>query len=190
MDYSTVLARAASALTCAACLAGCGTFGSPASQTAPALAPQSSVPDVSLRHLASASSPWGVAKDFRTGDVYFSEWRAGEIWRITPDGKKTMIAKGFLRPEGIAWNAANDKLYVAESGGHAIRSVTASGVVGTVVSDLSALGTPADVAFDESNQDMFVADPGHNKVHKYDANLKRSDWGTGFSRPHGVAVNY
>jgi glucose/arabinose dehydrogenase len=44
------------------------------------------------------------------------EWNAGKIFRITPDGEVTQIARGLRNPFDLIWDAAKQRVIVADNG--------------------------------------------------------------------------
>ncbi len=79
------------------------------------------------------------------GEIYVSNIKQHKIWKVIPDKGVDEVAgngqvgykdgKGteaqFNYPTGLAFDA-QDNLYVADTGNHAIRKVTPDGVVTTV----------------------------------------------------------
>jgi DNA-binding beta-propeller fold protein YncE len=90
--------------------------------------------------------PVGIAYDSRNGYLYVTDSGNNEIREIHPDGSVKTIAGNhdpgdsdglgdgahFSRPTGITYDAADDVLYVADSGNALIRRVTISGNVATI----------------------------------------------------------
>jgi sugar lactone lactonase YvrE len=102
---------------------------------------------------ASFTSPSGVAVD-KNGNVFVTDQVACLIRKITPDRTVSTFAgdglphsndgvgKGasFNNPMGITVDA-NDNLYVADRGSHAIRKITANGTVTTIAGNSGNEGT-------------------------------------------------
>lgn len=89
--------------------------------------------------------PRGIAVD-GSGTVYAVEFTRSALWKITPDGKKTMLV-GFSGLSGYADGpaasaslanpsdvcvSADGTLYIADSGNHMIRKLTPDGLVSTL----------------------------------------------------------
>lgn len=64
-----------------------------------------------------------------SGDIYFGigdfgggliaslqDWNAGKIWRISPDGTTTQIARGFRNPFDLAWDAQHQRIVLTDNG--------------------------------------------------------------------------
>lgn len=58
----------------------------------------------------------------KNGNIYVTEpngsEKAGKIWLITPDGKKTLVDEGLKYPNGLALTPDQTQLYIAESNSH------------------------------------------------------------------------
>jgi len=134
--------------------------------------------------------PYGVAVD-NAGDLYVADTRNHTIRKVTPDGIVTTLAGqaqqagsadgfgGAARFQGplrlAADNAGN--IYVADSGNHLIRKVTATGTVTTVAGlagnsgsadgtgDAARFNYPEDVAVDAAGN-LYVADSFNAAIRK------------------------
>lgn len=133
----------------------------------------------------------GIAFDTR-GNLYFADSLCNAVRRIDPAGNiKTVAGSGpagasgdggpatsarLSAPIGIAFDAAGN-LYIADSGNHVVRRVTAAdGSIGTfagtggtgagadnVAATQSSLATPVDVAFD-ADGNLYIADRDNELV--------------------------
>ena len=136
---------------------------------------------------ASFRYPSGLAFS-QTGDLYVSE--LGAIRKITSAGVVTTLAGSnaggsiingtgaaarFSGAAALVVTTAGD-VYVVDQGNHAIRKVTAAGVVTTVAGTGStgavdgtgtaaSFASPSGIAMDQ-NGDLFVADTGNNRIRK------------------------
>jgi sugar lactone lactonase YvrE len=136
------------------------------------------------------SGPQGIAVD-QTRNLYVTDTGNGTIRKITSAGAVTTVAGSpgnfgsinatgtnalFHAPQGIASDAAGN-LYVADSGNHVIRKITAAAVVTTVAGSAGNSGSangqdvtarfwsPVGIAID-GTLNIFVADLGNNLVRK------------------------
>jgi len=173
-------------------------------------------------------APSGVAVD-AAGVVYVADNGANTMRKITADGTVTTFAgvasqggstdgagsvARFNGPTGLAIDAAGN-LYVADSGNHTVRKITAGGLVTTLAglagnsgsvdgsAAVARFNIPQAVAVDSSGN-LFVADAGNHTVRKIApdgtvstlaglAGSSGSNEGTGsaarFNVPIGVAVD-
>lgn len=135
---------------------------------------------------------------------------AGNNFSASIDG--TGIDASFDWPSAMTIDS-NDNLYVADSSGHKIRKVTPAGVVTTIAGNglrdsIDGAGTSA--SFDipsgitiDSNNNLYVADTGNNKIRKVTpagvvttvagSGLQGTTDGVGtsasFKGPHGITVD-
>ena len=60
-------------------------------------------------------NPYGLAFDDE-GNLYVTieTWWDSNVYKITPDGVKTIFATGFFQPAGIAFNSFDGNLYVSD----------------------------------------------------------------------------
>jgi sugar lactone lactonase YvrE len=139
---------------------------------------------------AQIGNPVGLAFD-PSGNLYVSQDN-DVIRKVTAAGQVSTVAgayqvegatdgqgsaASFYYPAGLAWDAANNRLLVADSYNHSIRTVSPSGLVGTLAGSPSLIGT-ADgqgaaarfyfaygVAVD-SARSIFVADIFNSTIRK------------------------
>ena len=134
-------------------------------------------------------NPQGVAWDAMSGLVYVLDKSNQQVRAITTGGTVSVLAGGlqqtgtadgagaaarFNNPQAFAVDAAGN-LFVADSGNHTIRKVTAAGVVTTVAGIAGSSGStdgasgvaqfknPAGIAVDASGN-LFVADTGNHTI--------------------------
>jgi sugar lactone lactonase YvrE len=133
--------------------------------------------------------PSGLAYDSADGNLYVTDQANCAIRRVTTAGAVTTIAGAgqnacafadgtgsaatFNYPTGIAYDAANGKLYVADTSNCAIRQVTTAGVVTTIAGSAGNCGatdgtgtaatfySPIFIAYDSHNGDLYVTDAGN-----------------------------
>jgi uncharacterized protein (TIGR03437 family) len=137
-------------------------------------------------------SPAAVAYD-REGNLFIADERAHRIRRVTAAGLITTIAgtgkaayagdggqalkAGLNAPRGLAFDA-NGFLYVADSGNHAVRMISPSGLITSAAGNgfsgfrgdggpasAAMLNSPSAVAVDP-NGDVFIADTANHRVRR------------------------
>jgi sugar lactone lactonase YvrE len=175
--------------------------------------------------VASYSSPSSVAVDI-TNNIYIADFANNQIRKIATTGAVTTFAgttssgnvnatgtlAKFNGPASVAVDAAGN-VYVADFNNHAIRKVTAAGVVTTLAGGAGAgnvdgTGTaakfngPRSVAVDLTGN-VYVADANNNKIRKVSAagvvttlagsgaigNVDGNGAAATFFHPAGVAVD-
>ncbi len=177
---------------------------------------------------ARFNNPASVAVD-GAGTVYVADVASHTIRKITPAGAVSTLAGSagfsgsadgtgtaaqFNQPQGVAADSAGN-VYVADTGNHTIRKITAAGVVSTLAGSAGANGSadgagssarfyqPEGVAMDSAGN-VYVADTWNHTIRKITAsgvvstlagsagNYGSAD-GTGsgarFYQPQGVAVD-
>lgn len=139
---------------------------------------------------AQFNTPFGIAAD-TSGNLIVADMGNHTLRRITPAGVVTTLAgtagtpgladgsgsaAGFNTPTGVAADQ-NGNVYVADTGNHAIRKVTAAGVVTTLAGTPGTMGSadgtgaaaqfnsPTGIAADAAGN-VYVADTGNHTVRK------------------------
>jgi sugar lactone lactonase YvrE len=74
----------------------------------------------------------------------------------------------FFVPDALAFDAALD-LVVADAANNAIRKVSPTGLVTTLLPAAAGLSGPAGVAFDDHGN-LYISDKGHHRIVKVDSN--------------------
>jgi sugar lactone lactonase YvrE len=165
-----------------------------------------------LGSAASFLSPGGIACD-STGNLYVADTGNHTIRKITPAGIVSTLAGSigvagntdgigsaarFFLPQGIAVDAAGI-VYVADTGSHTVRKITAAGVV-TTLAGLPELagsddGTAAAARFSSPNSlavdgagTLYVADGGNNSIRKITSAGIVSKLQT-VNAPNGIAID-
>lgn len=118
-----------------------------------------------------ANSPWGIAVNKSTGEIYYSCTDNGVVYQLNSNGSSTKIAEGLFYPAGIVCDKAGN-IYVASNGDHtivklAVGTWTASIIAGTAGSAGFSDGQGAAARFSSpwglgiDNQDnIYVAGNG------------------------------
>ncbi|MFK0289922.1 RICIN domain-containing protein [Streptomyces sp. NPDC090442] len=179
---------------------------------------------------AQLKNPYGIAVD-STGTLYFSDYANHRVRKVTTDGRISTVAGNGAAgnrgdngpaasaqlncPREVAVDSA-DAVYVADSGNHRVRKITADGKISTVAgtgggfsgdggpATAAKLNLPMGVAVD-STGNLYVSEYHNNRVRKITADGTIStvvgDGTPGFkgdggqataaqlNRPHGVAVD-
>ena len=115
------------------------------------------------------------------GTLFFTDVPDGELFKVTPDGKETLVASETDRGNGIALGPDGSTLYVA---GTQVRAYdTKTGEYEVVVDKASA----NDVVVSSSGQLYYTA-PKENKV--WHVNLKSGDRKAyAFNGPNGIGLS-
>jgi uncharacterized protein (TIGR03437 family) len=187
------------------------------------------------------NGPTGVAVD-AAGNIYFTEGSIGSgsglaqgdyrVWKVTPDSALQVLAGTGMEsysgdggpatsaqlsgPTGMATDAAGN-LYIADTGNHRVRQITADGVIRTIAGTgqpgdtgdggpaaSAQLNSPMGVALDSAGR-LLIADSGNSRIrivlpdgtiHTLIGNGNSSYYGDGLSaldaslnHPQGVAVS-
>ncbi len=140
------------------------------------------------------AEPWGIAVG-PDGVSYVSDAGTHRIWRVTPNGTRTILAgtgvAGFGGDGGAATGAAlnapkglalgpDGALYVADSGNHRVRRIAADGTIMTVVGTgtnayggdggvarTAQLSAPESVSVGADGT-FYIADSGNNRIRRVD----------------------
>jgi tripartite motif-containing protein 2/3/tripartite motif-containing protein 71 len=146
--------------------------------------------------------PWGVAINQR-GEVMVAEW-GGRVSVFSPSGEKlqslgTCISgPQIVSPCGIAVDG-EESILVADRNNHCIQRLTSEGqyyTMGTKGSRHLQFSSPTGIAFNASNNKVYVGDTNNHRVQILNSDLTFSSiigkWGIGkgqFIYPHGVACD-
>lgn len=146
------------------------------------------------------SQPVGVAWDPR-GRLFVSDSVGGCIFVFTSAGIfEARIGVGELtRPAGLAWDARNNRLLVADAGNHCVAMMSADG---DVIGRIGRRGTqpgefnyPTNVAIDHQGR-IYVSDTLNFRIQQFDPELRptrmigrKGDMPGCLSQPKGIAVD-
>jgi len=118
-------------------------------------------------------APSGVAIMLPTGVVAVADRGNHQVKLVRPDGTMAVLAGNgkpgfvdgapgqFKEPAALAYDAASQMLYVADSGNDAIRRITAGGVVSTLAEGFKQ---PAGIAIRDGI--LFIADTGNDRIRR------------------------
>lgn len=174
-------------------LATSGSWSSPASAEIVSSLCASTI--TSIAPAGTFSAPFGVAVD-GSGNVYTSASGQLRVYRTTPAGVTTVYAgngsTNYTGDGGPATSATlngplglgfdnSGNLYIADSGNHVIRKVTAGGTISTYAGNglsgysgnggaatSARLNTPASIAFDSSGNG-YIADRANHVIRRVSA---------------------
>ena len=94
------------------------------------------------------------------GTLYFTDVPDSELYKITPDGKQTLISSDTGRANGIALGPDGKTLYTASSGAKEIRAYNTEDGSHTVV----AQGTASNDVVASHTGQLFYTDPKQGKI--------------------------
>ncbi|HSP46219.1 MAG TPA: NHL repeat-containing protein [Chthoniobacterales bacterium] len=132
---------------------------------------------------AMSPHPYGVTFD-RAGNLLLSDVDLHVIYKIAPDGTKTIFTSALSRPLGLAVDHSGN-VYVTDITDHAIYKFTPDGSRNTFASGLT---TPTGLAFDHTGN-LLASDTATGNVYKFSPDGTRSTFASGMSMPQGVAVD-
>lgn len=170
-----------------------------------------------LANASMLSNPSGLAVD-GSGAIFISDFGNHRVRRVDPvsglistvAGTGTQGSTGLTvtalatglplnSPNGLAI-ASNGDLYIADTGNHAVRKVTAAGMMSTVLGTGSAgfsaltqaassaqLNLPQGVSFDLQGR-LLIADTANNALRRLDAGVLSTLAGTGASGFAGLGA--
>lgn len=154
-------------------------------------------PDASGRRF---SQPVGMAIDSRDR-LLVSDSVAGTIFVFDADGTclGEIGGENLKRPCGLAYDAARDRLYVADAGLHQVLVLAMDGEVTATIgergSDLGQFNFPTNVSLDSAGR-LLVSDTLNFRVQVFSPDLKplrqigrQGDLPGYFAQPKGIAVD-
>ena len=147
-------------------------------------------PSGSEWEVVSADHNWSegmaITKD---GTLYFTDVPDAELFRITPEGKQSLLTNETRRANGIALSPDESRLYTASGGQIRAYHLPASGEDFTGEFDLVTEGTGAnDIAVSPDGKHVYYTDPGNKKVWQVDLSTKKRT-GYDFKDPNGISVS-
>jgi sugar lactone lactonase YvrE len=124
-------------------------------------------PSVFVPAHAGVFIPDDIAADDK-GNLYVTGTTplVGEVYRIDPNGLKTVIAGGMAAPNGIEYNPRNGRLFVTECfQGNRIYEVDPAGrKPARLLVDKDVVPVPEGFGFDPDTNDLIVPDMGTGKI--------------------------
>lgn len=124
------------------------------------------------------SSPFGVAVNTNTGDVYVADTNNHHIQQFDASG--TFIRKWgsfgadngeFSSPQGVAVDPNTGNVYVADTNNHRIQQFDAAGTFvrkwGSSGSDSGDFSFPQGVAVDPNTGEVYAADTNNHRIQKF-----------------------
>jgi sugar lactone lactonase YvrE len=147
--------------------------------------------------------PGGLVLD-ASGNLYITDAQNHTLQKITPDHTQVIPLAGlagasgtldgasvharFASPGGIKIHPLDGRLLLVDTGNNALRAVTATGSVATL---LSHLNQPTAIAIDNQGN-AYVADTGNHTIRKITADGRSgiiADATAGLNHPAGIAVD-
>lgn len=132
-------------------------------------------------------------------NIYVTDSSAGMVFSYDRKGKFLRAITGLTRPTGIAVDRAGNRLYVADTGAHAVKVFDLKGnplsTIGKRGENDGEFNYPVDL-FTDRNGDLFVNDSLNYRIQIFDnrgrflSKFGRHGDGSGdFGRPKGIAVD-
>lgn len=111
-----------------------------------------------------ASDPYG--RLYATGTTPL----VGEVYRIGPEGVKTVIASGMAAPNGIEYNDTTDRLFVTECfQGNRVYEVDPDGTMpARLLIGENVIPVPEGFDYDPNTNDLIIPDMGTGKILRVD----------------------
>ncbi|CAN5571418.1 hypothetical protein BH20VER3_BH20VER3_13560 [soil metagenome] len=116
------------------------------------------------------------------GDLYVTTLIDPAVYKIAPDGTRTLFADGLSSPEGLAFSSqgslfVGDESVIYEFSPSGSRTIFASG-----------LARPAGLAFDSAGN-LFVAEINSGEIKKITPDGTKATFASGFQIPVGLAFD-
>jgi tetratricopeptide (TPR) repeat protein len=107
-------------------------------------------------------SPTGITKDI-AGNLYVANYGDNSITKVSPDGKKSLIARGkpLNGPIGIAIDKSNN-IYIANYASNEVLKINPAGKASIVVKNIQK---PYYLYFDNANT-LYISEQGTNTIVK------------------------
>ncbi|MDQ0640215.1 sugar lactone lactonase YvrE [Pedobacter sp. W3I1] len=142
--------------------------------------------------------PSGMSTDDQ-GNLFVADGGNNMIRKISPSGNVTFVAgkvqpgysdgpgsnASFLNPVGLSINAKNE-IFVADSGNYAIRKISISGAVTSVIKSKPYGITAPTGIFVDKNDQIFFSDSGYGWIYKLSATGDIIQLASGTPGPSGL----
>ncbi len=132
---------------------------------------------------ASINTPRGIAFDSHN-NLYALDYNYNTIYKITPNGEKTIFVSDINYPYDIAIDS-KDNIYISENSNNQVYKVTLTGEEIALNIDL---GEPKGLAID-SEDSLYIVDYSYNKVHKIDTEGSISTFKTALNSPKAITID-